>query len=691
MKYLLLIVFSLIYVSAFSQEENNAWLLKERGKNYQLANQFDSAIFSYNQALELTKELPTDTTLSSVLYQLSLVYLSTGQNQKALNHAFSALEIDKKNKDYESIAASLNAIALIYQQSDIYDKALEYQLESIKISEENNRSEDIANGYYNLGNIYLKFDKSKKALEYFNVAKDSYSKLLKNDAKNIQLNLSLSETLYSVGEVYLNLKEYNLALEYFNKAKEIKIKHKDIVGLSNTWNKISDTYTFLGNYDEAIGILFSKSLPLKIQIGDKKGISIIYSNIGHVHYKRNDLTSAENFLLKSNEYALQANNKEAIMVNSGLLSEIYQKQNLLEKSLEYLQLYTSTKDSLTVDRNLEIVEEMSVRFETDKKEQENQILSLTVQRQNTVRNYLSGIILLVILIVLVIYRQYLQKKNTNKIISKKNTLLEVKNTQINEQKAVIETKNKDLTDSIEYAKRIQESLLSKTNELLQKLDDAFILFKPKDIVSGDFYWTGEKNGKLIISAVDCTGHGVPGAFMSMLGDSYLNHIVYNQEITSPEQILTELDKNIKSALKQEDTNNQDGMDMALCTLDLKTKTIEFAGAKNPLVYIQNGEVFKVKGSRQPIGGSIEKGNGFEKHEIRVKDSASFYMFSDGYPDQFGGPNNKKFMAKNLQKLLLENHEKSMAEQQLILDNAINYWMKDYEQIDDILVVGFKIT
>ncbi len=667
-----------------------AWAQKEIGKIFQLNNQYDSAIRYFNLSIENANESNSDSILSGALYQLSLVYLYQSEYQKAIDQASEALEIDKNNKDYKNIAASLNAIALIYQQAGVYDKALEFQIESIKVSEENNQSEDIANGYYNLGNIYLKFDEITKALEYFNLAENSYNQLLTESPGTSAYNLALSETYYSRGEVYLRLKKYNSALEQFKKTIEIKSSYNDLLGLSNAYNRLSDTYSYLGNNDEAIRILFSMSLPLKIQLGDKKGIAVIYSNLGRVHFNRNDLNSAENFLLKSNVFAQQIDDKEIIVVNAKLLSDIYQQQNKLKKALEFQQLYATAKDSLILKNNRKIVEENSVRFETDKKEKENQILSLTVQREKTVRNYLAGIILLALFIVVVIFRYSLKNKRNNIIISKKNSKLKEQNIQINNQKAVIEAKNKDLTGSIAYAQKIQKSMLSKSDDLNERLQDVFILFKPKDLVSGDFYWTGEKDNKFIISAIDCTGHGVPGGFLSMLGDSYLNQIVYNLGITSPEQILTELDKNIKIALKQKDTKNQDGMDMAICSIDLKTKTVEYAGAKNPLVYIKNGEVTKIKASRSPIGGFGYKEIIYEKHIIEVDNPTCFYMFSDGYQDQFGGPENRKFMYRNLEKLFLENHERSFSEQHQILEETINNWKKDYDQTDDILVVGFKL-
>lgn len=688
MKGFLLLLAVLLLKTSYSQD-NSAWQLKETGKNYQIQNQTDSAIYFYNKALNIADN-KADTTYSSILYQLSLAHLNKGETQKALEYAMIALEIDNELKDTISIAATLNTVALIYQNSGVFEKALDFQLESIKLSEATNRKEDIANGYYNLGNIYKKFDKANDALGYFEQSKELFTELLSHNANDNRLKRSLSESLYSTGEIHTKYGGYQEALDYFFSALTLKEECNDLYGLSNTFNRIADVYSLQGEIDHALQTLLFKALPLKLQLNDQRGLAIIYSNIGQIHYQRNDFASAKNFLDKSNQYANLVNDLEVLITNAGLLTKIYKSENLLLEAMSFQEMANAYKDSLALNINRKLIEEMSVRFETDKKEQQNKILSLTVERQKTVRNYLVATTLLILVIVVVTYRQYLQKKRTNTIISKKNTLLEEQNIQINSQKKVIEEKNKDLTDSIEYAQKIQESLLSKTEELNTKLKDIFILFKPKDIVSGDFYWTGEKNGKLIISAIDCTGHGVPGAFMSMLGDSYLNQIIYHLGITSPEQILTELDKNIKSALKQEDTNNQDGMDMALCSIDMKTKSIEFAGAKNPLVYIQNGEVHKIKGSRQPIGGSIEKGSGFEKHELKIDTPTSFYMFSDGYQDQFGGPKGKKFMVKKLQNLLVEIHNEPMTKQKEILDNTITEWMNGTEQIDDILVLGFKI-
>lgn len=269
-------------------------------------------------------------------------------------------------------------------------------------------------------------------------------------------------------------------------------------------------------------------------------------------------------------------------------------------------------------------------------------------------------------------------------------IVEERTAEIKLQKQKIEEINEDMMDSITYAKRIQEAMLPLKSIINEALPLNFILFKPRDIVSGDFYWFTERDNKTFIAAVDCTGHGVPGAFMSMIGSEIL-HTIINNGIYEADEILNQKNNYVRQALKQEQTENQDGMDMALCVIDKTHKTVEFAGAKNPLIYIQDGELYQIKGDKQSIGGyQYGQKKHFAKHVIEFKQGTTFYIFTDGYQDQFGGPKNRKFMVKRMKEMLMENHNKPMALQHQILDKAIEDWKKDTHQTDDILVIGFKI-
>ncbi len=248
--------------------------------------------------------------------------------------------------------------------------------------------------------------------------------------------------------------------------------------------------------------------------------------------------------------------------------------------------------------------------------------------------------------------------------------------------------NEDMTASLNYAKRIQNALLSFDKKMNHSLPQHFVFFKPRDIVSGDFYWFAEKANKVIIAAVDCTGHGVPGAFMSMIGNTLLNQIVHDREIHEPHLILNELHKGVWQTLRQEDQTIKDGMDISLCTIDFAKQTLAFAGARHPLLIIQDNHYELIKGDKISIGESIE--HSYISHVFDIQVPTSFYIFSDGYADQFGGESNKKFSIQKLKELLLSIHLQDMEIQKNIVEQTLAHWQNTNKQIDDILLIGFKL-
>jgi len=266
-------------------------------------------------------------------------------------------------------------------------------------------------------------------------------------------------------------------------------------------------------------------------------------------------------------------------------------------------------------------------------------------------------------------------------------------TDITERKTaedIIKEKNKDITDSIKYAKRIQEAILPPDKLVKQCLPESFVLYKPKDIVSGDFYWIENAGDKILVAAVDCTGHGVPGAFVSIVGHNGLSRVFNEFKITQPALILDKLNEIVGETFRQQDNKEvKDGMDIALCSIDFKNLTLEYAGAMNSLYLINNGELKEVKADKQPIGAFDNRKN-FTNHLIKLTAGDCIYIFSDGYADQFGGPKGKKFLYKKFQDLLLSIHKSPMNEQKEILDKAIMEWKGKHEQVDDILVIGVKI-
>jgi ligand-binding sensor domain-containing protein/serine phosphatase RsbU (regulator of sigma subunit) len=286
------------------------------------------------------------------------------------------------------------------------------------------------------------------------------------------------------------------------------------------------------------------------------------------------------------------------------------------------------------------------------------------------------------------------KYRTHKLIKEKQVLeakvtertSELKSANLNLNLAIEEIK-----DSINYAERIQSSILPNISVIKEHLPNGFILFKPRDVVSGDFYWFNQLDGKLFFACVDCTGHGVPGAFMSMIGNSLLNEIILTKKISSPSAILSSLNRSIFKVLKQNTSESRDGMDMALCMIDSKTNTLTFSGANRELLLIRNGELIEYKPTKSAIGGFTDSNTIFNETVIEVQPNDLFYMTTDGYADQFGGEKGKKLMTKNFKDFLLQIHTLPMPQQQEMLDEKIMDWMgRAHAQVDDILVVGIKL-
>jgi len=263
---------------------------------------------------------------------------------------------------------------------------------------------------------------------------------------------------------------------------------------------------------------------------------------------------------------------------------------------------------------------------------------------------------------------------------------------VKQQEKILEQK-KNITKSIEYASRIQNAVLPAIDLVNYVLPENFIIFKPRDIVSGDFYWMSEKDNKAIIAAADCTGHGVPGAFMSMLGISFLNDIVNKQAVLRADEILNQLRESVKITLSQtgKEGEAKDGMDMALCILDFENYTMQYAGAYNPLYLYRNNELIETKADKMPISIYVKEKESFTNHELKMEVGDTYYIFSDGYVDQFGGDKGHKFKSSNMKQLLLEIHSKPMDEQKEVLNNTFESWKGHEDQVDDILVMGFRIT
>jgi serine phosphatase RsbU (regulator of sigma subunit) len=368
-----------------------------------------------------------------------------------------------------------------------------------------------------------------------------------------------------------------------------------------------------------------------------------------------------------------------IKESSRILSEVYKEMGNSTKELKYYKLYSETKDSLFNQNTAAQVVKMSAIYETEKKEKEIELLNKEKEKQaalsleetkrkNIIIFSVAGGLVLVILFSVFLFNRF---RVTN------------------QQKIVIEEKQKEITDSITYAKRIQEAILPPESFIKNVLPNAFFLYKPKDIVSGDFYWVEQKDNKVLFAAVDCTGHGVPGAFVSIVGHNGLTRAINEFGLTQPAQILNKLNELVEETLRQKDNEVRDGMDISLCCIDFSNNQLQYAGANNPLYLVRNNEIIITKADKQPIGGTGENKT-FTNHSFEISKGDSIYIFSDGFADQFGGPKGKKYGYAQFRNFLLSIQNYSMSEQLNLMNEEFNNWKGELEQLDDVCLIGLKI-
>ncbi len=672
---------------------------------------FDTAIEYYEKSLKIAEENNLDKSVLSALNSLSFLYYYTQQVDSLLEYAERTLELALELKDSGNIAEAYGLLGIYYYMNNDYKKTLDYWEKEVTIRELLKDNESLATAYNNLGVIYKNFGNYEKAIEY-------YQKNLKLVEK-LGKTLSMARSLSNIGNVYFNFGiDYEKALDYYNEGYELFEKEQDSASMANLLNNMGLIYRTWDDFDKALdyferalaiarriddkGILAKSlsdiavihleqgryrealeenhnALELFKDIGDKKEIASIQRNVGESYLKLKQYQKALDYYRMSLNLFKDMNLKKELLDTYREISNVYAAIGKNEEALKYYKRYSELKDSTLSEKYLETIEDMQAKYESEQKEQQITLLNEKNRRQEAEnkrqRVMIYSLIIIFLLIAafaIVIFRQFRQ---------------------IRRQRDQIVQQKQEITDSIQYASKIQQAILPPKESIDRMLPENFILFKPRDIVSGDYYWMTRKNSKVVFTAADCTGHGVPGAFMSMLGTTMLNEIVNKMSVVDADQILNELRKYVINSLHQtgKSGESQDGMDLALCVLDYDTHKLQYSGANNPLYLIREKELIEYKADKMPIGIYHEKtGVDFKRHDIDVKKGDVLYLFSDGYVDQFGGEKHKKFMKKNFKELLINIHKKPMHEQYSILDETIEKWKGDIEQVDDIVVIGVRV-
>jgi len=648
----------------------------------------DSALLYFRQGLQLAKISKNKKGQLLCNYYLAQVFNTINQLDTALNYGTAALYGSIEMKDSARLASVYNLLGITYDKMNYFDLAIDQFQKSLKIKEKFGNLQAIATTSYNIATLYAKVPKFDKAITYYSVALHLKTQIHDEPGK--------MKTLQGFGNVYENMQQYDLAKKYYQQALILADSLKDYFNSSNLYNSLGNIYFSFNEFGNA-NEMYNKALNIKLKIIDVSGIVNSYKGIARICLKQNNLKAASENIINAEKFIARVYDKKQKLAIFEIQKDIQFALGNYKAAFEYQSKYIALRDSLTQLENRTRFDELQVKYDSDKKDNE-MILSkkefnYKVEKEQNIRNFILLIAFFIIASTALLYSRYRTKVKANKLLEEKNTLLAEQKKHIEEQHTIIEIKNQNITDSIRYAGRIQHAMLPSFEILEKSALSYFMLYKPCHIVSGDFYWFRKIDNFIFIAAADCTGHGVPGAFMSMLGISHLNEILNKHKAIPPNQILNELRQKVKESLHQtgEIGEQQDGMDIALCRIDLETKSMLFSGAYNPLYIIRENKIIEYKADKMPIGVHPKDKNEFTNKVIQLQKNDYLYMFSDGYTSQFGGENDELFKSKRFQQLLLSIYQLPPEQQKQQLQATIESWAGNHAQTDDILVIGISMV
>lgn len=618
------------------------------------------------------KQSKLDTTLLKTYYSIGREYYYNGILDSCISYHRRGLEKAIELKDQKYICTFYSELGLGHREKGIYDVAYDFMVKSLDIAEKNNFDLKKAHCYNGMAVIHAVQKEFDKAIEYYNKAMIIFMK-----KGNIGGQASINN---NVGLIYLEKKDYDHALELFHKARGFNDKAANDYGLAANLENIGLIYDGKKSYDSARVYLF-KAYDIWKQRKDTHSLAINMSYIGNSLVQQKKYNEAIAILSRALVFAKRVDARSTSRDLLYYLSSAYEQTGDFKNSLNYYKSAKKIDDSLLNDTKKQEITEMQLNYSFNKvKIQDSLKYQLEVKNKekeliNEKKNTSITLVALFLIAILLFfsYKGYRDKKKSNTIIT--------------QQKTLVEQKQKEILDSINYAKKIQSALLANKDYINENIRENFIFHKSKDIVSGDFYWATKKDDYFYLAVCDSTGHGVPGAFMSLLNIGFINEAINEKNILEPDKIFNFVrDKLIYSIGKD---GQKDGFDGILLRINTKNNSLDYAAAHNRPVIISNNQIVELECDRMPVGIG-EKKELFKLRSIETPVSSLLYLYTDGYADQFGGPAGKKYKYKQLNHLLLDIHHLSLTEQNDRLEKEFEKWKGNLEQVDDVLIIGIKI-
>lgn len=626
--------------------------------------------------------------LNSIALFMGLCQESEGNFTKALKFYVLHLKMSEFLKEEKKQANALNNIGNIYETLGDFSKSLENHYNSLAVSTKLKFNVGISRSYNNIANLYADQKNHEKAIEF-------YLKSIELDRSENQQE-ALIEALSNLGTAYAEIKEYKKSLEYYNEALKKAEDGSFMFQRANLFLNKGLLYGLMK--DETLAMqCYDESIRLSKQIEDNVQIAYVLVAYAKIKSDNRKYIEAEAMYLQSLKIAEESGVSELMIQIHQSLSDLYLTLKQPDKSLTHYKSYIEERDRQNIDESKRTADKQELKFSFDKekmeyeKEQEKKTLIMEDEKkmQKVFSYSIATILILTLIFFVFLYNRY-------KLTQRQKILISEQKQEVEHQKHMVDEKQKEIVDSINYAQRIQYALLANKKLLDDNLPDYFLYFQPKDVVSGDFYWatsTGSAtNNKFILVTADSTGHGVPGAIMSILNIACLNESIKADKLTEPADILNATRKKIIHHLMHDGSTEggKDGMDCSLVCFDFKDLKLTYAAANNPVWIVRENKLIVLPADKMPIGKHDKDDVPFKQTEVELQKGDVVYTFTDGYADQFGGPKGKKYKYKQLEELLLSIYEKPMMIQHDVLRQSLNDWKANLEQVDDVCVIGVRI-
>ncbi len=637
------------------------------------------------------------------------VYYYLDEYEKGEEILLKSMEMAKSINYQNGLGEGALTMGYIFLLKGQYSDALEKLTIGIEVFEAINNDNGLAQCYNVMGSINYMQENYEKALEYF-------EKALKYGDKITQ-----SDSYVNMSQIYMSLESFSEAKKFSEMALELGKENEDNYVIASSLDLLGQVLTHDSQFQSSLEKLF-EALDLKESLQDDQGTSATLYYIGLNYKYLNQIDTALNYITQSYETAKSIGANEEMRLSLSELAKLHAIKEDYSTAFNFQTMFIEINEAMRNDKASKKIAEMENQLA--QKIKEDQILMMEQEKEHSemmFKIYVWAGIFILLMILLgagAIYKRYTEKKKAHAEMEAKNHIIEQQKHVLLEQKHVLEEKNTEIMDSITYAKRIQTAILPSDRFFQEKLPEAFVLYKPKDIIAGDFYWLEDTGNKILFAAADCTGHGVPGAMVSVVCNNALNRSVREFSLLNPAKVLDKTRELVIEQFEKSESEVKDGMDISICAFEKgnEISKLEWAGANNPIWIVRkisqgnlkainlnenelqefepnktegDYNLFEIKADKQPIG-KYTKPYPFTSWSIEMKKEDALYVFTDGYADQFGGDKGKKFLGANFKKLFLKIQEAPIQNHKKMIDDVFEEYVQGHEQIDDVCVIGVRV-